>query len=561
LSFLKLINLKNCFAFLFPITLHKPNLMSKKNTKYIFVTGGVTSSLGKGIVSASLGLLLKSRGFNVTIQKLDPYINIDPGTLNPYEHGECYVTEDGAETDLDLGHYERYLDAPTSQNNNVTTGKIYQTVIEKERKGDFLGKTVQVIPHITNEIKRRIKILSKQNYDIIITEIGGTVGDIESLPYIETVRQLKWELGESNSMVIHLTLLPYLASSGELKTKPSQHSVRQLMESGIMADVLVCRTEHKIPKDQRAKLAQFCNVPLDNVIECKDLETIYEVPMYLQKQNFDDVVLKALDLKSDKEADLKDWKTFLKKFQNPKRTVEIALVGKYISLQDSYISIAEAFKHAGADLETEVKIRWVYSGDLTHENIKETLAGVSGILVAPGFGDRGIEGKVLTAQYARENKVPMLGICLGMQIMTIEFARNVLGYSKANSMEFDTSTAHPVISLMEEQKNVVDKGGTMRLGAWKCAVKNGSRLNDIYGSKHISERHRHRYEFNSDYIGEFEKNGFLATGTNPETGLVEALEMPDHPFYVGVQYHPEYKSTVATPHPLFRAFIKACEKK
>ncbi len=555
-----MINLKNCFVYLFPITLHKPNLMSKKNTKYIFVTGGVTSSLGKGIVSASLGLLLKSRGFNVTIQKLDPYINIDPGTLNPYEHGECYVTEDGAETDLDLGHYERYLDAPTSQNNNVTTGKIYQTVIEKERKGDFLGKTVQVIPHITNEIKRRIKILSKQNYDIIITEIGGTVGDIESLPYIETVRQLKWELGEKNSMVIHLTLLPYLASSGELKTKPSQHSVRQLMESGIMADVLVCRTEHKIPKDQRAKLAQFCNVPLDNVIECKDLETIYEVPMYLQKQNFDDVVLKGLDLKSDKEADLKDWKTFLKKFQNPKRTVEIALVGKYISLQDSYISIAEAFKHAGADLETEVKIRWVYSGDLTTENIQETLAGVNGILVAPGFGDRGIEGKILTARYARENKVPMLGICLGMQIMTIEFARNVLGYSKANSMEFDTSTEHAVISLMEEQKNVVDKGGTMRLGAWKCSLKNGSALNDIYGTKHITERHRHRYEFNSDYSGEFEMNGFLATGTNPETGLVEALEMPDHPFYIGVQYHPEYKSTVATPHPLFRAFIKACGK-
>ncbi len=559
--FLYFQNVKNCFVFLFPITLHKPNLMSKKNTKYIFVTGGVTSSLGKGIVSASLGLLLKSRGFNVTIQKLDPYINIDPGTLNPYEHGECYVTEDGAETDLDLGHYERYLDAPTSQNNNVTTGKIYQTVIEKERKGDFLGKTVQVIPHITNEIKRRIKILSKQNYDIIITEIGGTVGDIESLPYIETVRQLKWELGESNSMVIHLTLLPYLASSGELKTKPSQHSVRQLMESGIMADVLVCRTEHKIPKDQRAKLAQFCNVPLDNVIECKDLETIYEVPMYLQKQNFDDVVLKELDLKSDKDADLKDWKSFLKKFQNPKKTVEIALVGKYVSLQDSYISIAEAFKHAGADLETEVKVRWVYSGDITEENIKDTLKGVNGILVAPGFGDRGIEGKVLTAKYARENKIPMLGICLGMQIMTIEFARNVLGHTKANSMEFDTATPDPVISLMEEQKNVIDKGGTMRLGAWKCALKNGSKLYDIYGSKNISERHRHRYEFNSEYLQEFEKNGFLATGTNPETGLVEALELPDHPFYVGVQYHPEYKSTVATPHPLFRAFIKACEKK
>lgn len=557
--FLHFKNLKNCFVSLFPITLHKPNLMSKKNTKYIFVTGGVTSSLGKGIVSASLGLLLKSRGFNVTIQKLDPYINIDPGTLNPYEHGECYVTEDGAETDLDLGHYERYLDAPTSQNNNVTTGKIYQTVIEKERKGDFLGKTVQVIPHITNEIKRRIKILSKQNYDIIITEIGGTVGDIESLPYIETVRQLKWELGEKNSMVIHLTLLPYLASSGELKTKPSQHSVRQLMESGIMADVLVCRTEHKIPKDQRAKLAQFCNVPLENVIECKDMETIYEVPMYLQKQDFDDVVLKELDLKSDKDADLKDWKTFVKKFQNPKRTVEIALVGKYVSLQDSYISIAEAFKHAGADLETEVKVRWVYSGDITEENIKETLKGVNGILVAPGFGDRGIEGKVLTAKYARENKIPMLGICLGMQIMTVEFARNVLGHTKANSVEFDTATPDPVISLMEEQKNVIDKGGTMRLGAWKCALKNGSKLYEIYGSKNISERHRHRYEFNSDYLQEFEKNGFLATGTNPETGLVEALELPGHPFYVGVQYHPEYKSTVATPHPLFRAFIKACE--
>ena len=531
--------------------------MSKKNTKYIFVTGGVTSSLGKGIVSASLGLLLKSRGFNVTIQKLDPYINIDPGTLNPYEHGECYVTEDGAETDLDLGHYERYLDAPTSQNNNVTTGKIYQTVIEKERKGDFLGKTVQVIPHITNEIKRRIKILSKQNYDIIITEIGGTVGDIESLPYIETVRQLKWELGEKNSMVIHLTLLPYLASSGELKTKPSQHSVRQLMESGIMADVLVCRTEHKIPKDQRAKLAQFCNVPLDNVIECKDLETIYEVPMYLQKQNFDDVVLKELDLKSDKDADLKDWKSFLKKFQNPKKSVEIALVGKYVSLQDSYISIAEAFKHAGADLETEVKIRWVYSGELTQENIKETLSGVSGILIAPGFGDRGIEGKVLTAQYARENRIPMLGICLGMQIMTVEFARNVLGYTKANSMEFDTSTEHPVISIMEEQKNVTDKGGTMRLGAWKCDIKPNTLAHRIYGEKTISERHRHRYEYNNKYADELQKAGLKASGVNPDTGLVEIVELENHPFFIGVQYHPEYKSTVANPHPIFVNFVAA----
>lgn len=534
--------------------------MSKKNTKYIFVTGGVTSSLGKGIVSASLGLLLKSRGFKVTIQKLDPYINIDPGTLNPYEHGECYVTEDGAETDLDLGHYERFLDAPTSQNNNVTTGRIYQTVIEKERKGDFLGKTVQVIPHITNEIKRRIKILGNENYDIIITEIGGTVGDIESLPYIESVRQLKWELGEKNSMVIHLTLLPYLAASGELKTKPSQHSVRLLMESGVQADVLVCRTEHSMEKDIKSKLALFCNVPNENVIESIDMDTIYEVPLYLQKQHFDDVVLKTLDLKSTQKAELKDWKNFLKRYKNPKKTVEIALVGKYVSLQDSYKSISEAFIHAGAELETDVKIRWVYSGDLTDENLKETFDSVSGILIAPGFGDRGIRGKVLAAKYARENQIPLLGICLGMQVMTIEFARNVLGLEKANSMEFDTSTPDPVISIMEDQKNVVDKGGTMRLGAWKCTLKPNSALAEIYGTKHISERHRHRYEFNSEYQAEFEKNGLYPTGFNPDTGLVETLELKDHPFYIGVQYHPEYKSTVETPHPLFKAFIQASSK-
>lgn len=531
--------------------------MSKKQTKYIFVTGGVTSSLGKGIVSASLGLLLKSRGFNVTIQKLDPYINIDPGTLNPYEHGECYVTEDGAETDLDLGHYERFLNSTTSQNNNVTTGKIYQTVIDKERKGDFLGKTVQVIPHITNEIKRRIKILAKKNYDIIITEIGGTVGDIESLPYIESVRQLKWELGEKNSMVIHLTLLPFLSSSGELKTKPSQHSVRQLMESGIQADVLVCRTEHKIPKEQRAKLAQFCNVALENVIECKDLDTIYEVPLYLQKQDFDDVVLKVLDLKNDQEADLKNWKEFLKKYKNPKKSVEIALIGKYVSLQDSYKSISEAFIHAGAAQEIDVKIRWIYSGDLSENNIAENLKDIDGLLIAPGFGDRGIEGKILAARFARENKIPMLGICLGMQIMTIEFARNILNLEKANSVEFDTGTPQPVIALMEDQKNVVEKGGTMRLGAWKCTLKNGSKLQEIYGTKNISERHRHRYEFNGDYKEAFENSGFYTTGTNPDTDLVETIELENHPFYIGVQYHPEYKSTVANPHPLFRAFIKA----
>ncbi|WKS94780.1 CTP synthase [Riemerella columbina] len=531
--------------------------MSKKNTKYIFVTGGVTSSLGKGIISASLGLLLKSRGFNVTIQKLDPYINIDPGTLNPYEHGECYVTEDGAETDLDLGHYERFLDAPTSQNNNVTTGRIYQTVIEKERRGDFLGKTVQVIPHITNEIKRRIKILGQKDYDIIITEIGGTVGDIESLPYIESVRQLKWELGEHNSMVIHLTLLPYLAASGELKTKPSQHSVRQLMESGIQADVLVCRSEHKIPKDVRAKLAQFCNVPSDNVIECMDADTIYQVPIELQKQHFDEVVMKALDLKETAAADLDNWKNFLKKYKNPKRSVQIALVGKYVSLQDSYKSIVEAFIHAGADLEAEVNIRWVYSGDLENENAAEVLKGVDGILIAPGFGDRGIEGKIVAAQYAREQGIPVLGICLGMQIMTIEFARNVLGYEKANSMEFDINTPYPVISLMEEQKNVVEKGGTMRLGAWKCSLKKGSKLAEIYHTSNIAERHRHRYEFNSEYREDYENQGLIPTGTNPDTGLVEAVELSGHPFYVGVQYHPEYKSTVATPHPLFKALVEA----
>ncbi|MFC6269689.1 CTP synthase [Frigoriflavimonas asaccharolytica] len=531
--------------------------MNKKNTKYIFVTGGVTSSLGKGIVAASLGLLLKSRGFKVTIQKLDPYINIDPGTLNPYEHGECYVTEDGAETDLDLGHYERFLDSPTSQNNNVTTGRIYQTVIEKERKGDFLGKTVQVIPHITNEIKRRIKMLSNKNFDIIITEIGGTVGDIESLPYIESVRQLRWELGEGNSMVIHLTLLPFLASSGELKTKPSQHSVRLLMESGIQADVLVCRTEHKMTKEIRSKLAQFCNVGYENVIESIDLETIYEVPMYLQKQNFDEVVIKKLNLPQGNESDLNDWKNFLKKYKNPKKTVEIALVGKYVSLQDSYKSIVESFIHSGASIETDVKIRWVYSGDLTEENLAETFAGVGGILIAPGFGDRGIEGKILAAKFARENKTPILGICLGMQIMTIEFARNVLNYPKANSMEFDTETPQPVISIMADQKNVVEKGGTMRLGAWKCTLKSNSKLFEIYGTKNITERHRHRFEFNNEYQQEFEENGMMATGFNPDTNLIETIELRDHPFYVGVQYHPEYKSTVANPHPLFTAFIKA----
>ncbi|MBS7332052.1 MAG: CTP synthase [Weeksellaceae bacterium] len=531
---------------------------TNKTTKYIFVTGGVTSSLGKGIVASSLGMLLEARGYRVTIQKLDPYINIDPGTLNPYEHGECYVTEDGAETDLDLGHYERYLNRPTSKANSVTTGRIYQTVIEKERRGDYLGKTVQVIPHITNEIKRRIKLLGNTgDYDIVITEIGGTVGDIESLPYIETIRQLIWELGDNNSSVIHLTLVPYLAASGELKTKPTQHSVRTLMESGINANILVTRTEHNLSKEVKAKLAQFCNVRKENVIQSIDADTIYDVPFLLHEQNFDEVVLKGLDLPYDQEPDFTVWKKFLNSHKNPKNKVEIALVGKYVSLHDSYKSITEAFTHAGAAAETEVKVRWVYSGDLTEENIAEKLAGVSGVLIAPGFGDRGILGKVIAANYARRNNIPTLGICLGMQIMAIEFARNVLGYEKADSAEMDLTTPHPVISLMEDQKDVSDKGGTMRLGNWKCTLVEGSKIRNIYGSEDILERHRHRYEFNNEYYDEFVNNGLLPVGKNPETELVEILEHKEHPYYIGVQFHPEYKSTVASPHPLFISFIEA----
>lgn len=535
-------------------------MSDQSSPKYIFVTGGVTSSLGKGIVAASLGMLLKARGYKVTIQKLDPYINIDPGTLNPYEHGECYVTEDGAETDLDLGHYERFLNSPTSKDNNVTTGKIYQTVIDKERRGDFLGKTVQVIPHITNEIKRRIKILGKKgDFDIIITEIGGTVGDIESLPYVESVRQLRWELGYQNSIVVHLTLIPYLAASGELKTKPSQHSVRQLMEYGVQTNFLVCRTECSISKEVRSKLALFCNLNIDNVIESKDLPTIYEVPLYLQNQNFDALVLKELGLSTDKKPDLKQWNDFLDKYKNPKSNVEIALVGKYVSLQDSYKSIVEALIHAGATLETKVNIRWIYSGDLTYENISDYLKGVDGVIIAPGFGDRAIEGKIIACQYARVNKIPVLGICLGMQIAVIEFARNVLGYKDADSVEFNLHTSAPVICLMEEQKNVTNKGGTMRLGAWACKLKKGSIAEKIYNAQNIEERHRHRYELNNEFISEFENNGLEAIGTNPDTGLVEVIQVKDHPFFIGVQYHPEYKSTVASPHPLFLALVKASQ--
>lgn len=531
---------------------------TNKAPKYIFVTGGVTSSLGKGIVASSLGMLLEARGYRVTIQKLDPYINVDPGTLNPYEHGECYVTEDGAETDLDLGHYERFLNRATSRANSVTTGRIYQTVIEKERRGDYLGKTVQVVPHITNEIKRRIKLLGNTgDYDIIITEIGGTVGDIESLPYIETIRQLTWELGEHNSSVIHLTLVPYLAAAGELKTKPTQHSVRTLMENGIHANVLVTRTERHLPKDVKAKLALFCNVRKENVIESMDADTIYEVPFLLHEQNFDEVVLKGLDLPTDQEPDFTVWNKFLSNHKNPKNEIEIALVGKYVSLHDSYKSITEAFIHAAATCETSVKVRWVYSGDITEDNVGEQLKGVSGILIAPGFGDRGILGKIIAANYARRNNIPTLGICLGMQIMAIEFARNVLGYEKADSAEMDLTTPYPVISLMEDQKDVSDKGGTMRLGNWKCELTSNSKIEKIYNTTEILERHRHRYEFNNDFYDEFVENNFIPVGKNPETELVEILEHNQHPYYIGVQFHPEYKSTVASPHPLFISFIEA----
>ncbi|MDH2206392.1 MULTISPECIES: CTP synthase [Empedobacter] len=531
---------------------------TNKAPKYIFVTGGVTSSLGKGIVASSLGMLLEARGYRVTIQKLDPYINVDPGTLNPYEHGECYVTEDGAETDLDLGHYERFLNRATSRANSVTTGRIYQTVIEKERRGDYLGKTVQVVPHITNEIKRRIKLLGNTgDYDIIITEIGGTVGDIESLPYIESIRQLTWELGEHNSSVIHLTLVPYLAAAGELKTKPTQHSVRTLMENGIHANVLVTRTERHLPKDVKAKLALFCNVRKENVIESMDADTIYEVPFLLHEQNFDEVVLKGLDLPTDQEPDFTVWNKFLSNHKNPKNEIEIALVGKYVSLHDSYKSITEAFTHAAATCETNVKVRWVYSGDITEDNVGEQLKGVSGILIAPGFGDRGILGKIIATNYARRNNIPTLGICLGMQIMAIEFARNVLGYEKADSAEMDLTTPYPVISLMEDQKDVSDKGGTMRLGNWKCELTPNSKIEKIYNTTEILERHRHRYEFNNDFYDEFVENNFIPVGKNPETELVEILEHNQHPYYIGVQFHPEYKSTVASPHPLFISFIEA----
>lgn len=534
--------------------------MTQKTTKYIFVTGGVSSSLGKGIIAASLAKLLQAQGYRVTIQKLDPYINIDPGTLNPYEHGECYVTDDGAETDLDLGHYERFLNVPTSQANNVTTGRIYQSVIDKERRGVFLGKTVQVIPHITDEIKERIKLLgSSGDFDIVITEIGGTVGDIESLPYVEAVRQLKWEMGNENALAIHLTLIPYLSAAGELKTKPTQHSVKTLMESGVQADILVCRTEHELGQSIRTKLARFCNVKEECVIQSIDASTIYDVPNLMLKEGLDKVVLNQLKLERHK-PDLASWSTFLQRHKNPTHEVTIGLVGKYVELQDSYKSILEAFTHAGAANEVKVNIKSIHSEHITPSNTKEILAGLNGVLVAPGFGERGIEGKIEAIRYVRENNIPFFGICLGMQMAVIEFSRTVLGLVDANSSEMDEKTKNPVIDLMEDQKQIVDMGGTMRLGAWSCTLSPSSIAHETYNKNTITERHRHRYEYNNSYKTQLEAKGMIATGINTDTGLVEIVEIPTHPWFVGVQYHPEYKSTVANPHPLFKAFIKAALK-
>jgi CTP synthase len=531
--------------------------------KYIFVTGGVTSSLGKGIISASLAKLLQARGFSVTIQKFDPYINVDPGTLNPYEHGECYVTDDGAETDLDLGHYERFLNTPTSQANNVTTGRIYQTVINKERAGDYLGKTVQVVPHITDEIKRRVQLLGITNqYDLVITELGGTVGDIESLPYLEALRQLRWELGSDNCLVIHLTLIPYLSAAKELKTKPTQHSVKELLSAGIQPDILVCRTEHPINMDIRRKLALFCNVDVGSVVEAIDVETIYDVPLSMAKEKLDTTVMVKLRLPDRKEPDLSAWKTFLGRLKHPVHEVRIGLIGKYHELQDAYKSIFEAFIHAGSVNECKVTVIPIHSETLagSAEIVMKKLQDLHGILVAPGFGERGIEGKINAIRYARENKLPFFGICLGMQCAVVEFAQNVLKLPGAHSTEVNKRAENPVIDMMPEQKKITKKGGTMRLGAYPCDLKKNTNAYKSYNALKISERHRHRYEFNNEYLEQMEKAGLIATGVNPDSNLVEIVELKDHPWFVGVQFHPELKSTVESPHPLFVSFVKACLK-
>lgn len=531
-----------------------------KKTKYIFVTGGVTSSLGKGIIASSLAKLLQGRGYTVANQKLDPYINVDPGTLNPYEHGECYVTEDGAETDLDLGHYERFSGTPTSQANNVTTGRIYQSVINKERKGEYLGSTVQVVPHITDEIKRCIQLLGHTGkYDFVITEIGGVVGDIESLPFIEAIRQLKWELG-SDCVNIHLTLVPFLSAAQELKTKPTQHSVKELQEQGVQPDIIVCRCEKHLTESIKAKIALFCNVAKTAVIECIDAPSIYDVPMLMREEGLDKEVFRKFNMEMPTELHIEEWQRFLEHLHNPKHDVTVALVGKYVELTDAYKSIREAFIHGGVSNETKVHIKSVHSEKVTKETAAELLASVDGILVAPGFGSRGIEGKILAIEYARTNKIPFLGICLGMQCAVVEFARNVLGLSDACSREMNPDTKNPVIDIMSEQKTIVNMGHTMRLGAYPCHLADDSKLAGLYGTLDISERHRHRYEFNNNYMDDFVKHGMKMAGVNPTTQLVEAVEIEDHPWFVGVQYHPEYKSTVANPHPLFVGFVKAMLK-
>ncbi len=529
----------------------------KRIVKYLFVTGGVSSSLGKGIISASLAKLLQARGFSVTIQKLDPYINVDPGTLNPYEHGECYVTDDGAETDLDLGHYERFSNIPTSQANNVTTGRIYQTVINKERKGEYLGSTVQVIPHITDEIKRSIKLLGQTgDYDFVITEIGGTVGDIESFPFVETIRQMKWEMGD-DCAVIHLTLVPYLKAAGELKTKPTQHSVKTMLEQGVQPDIIVCRTEKELTPGIRRKIAQFCNVPPTAVIESIDADTIYDVPLLMREEKLDVEVLEKTNTPVPEKIDLAHWEQFVDKVKNPEKEVSIGLIGKYVELKDAYKSINESFIHGGSVNNCHVNVIDIHSEGITKENTAELLGHLDGILVAPGFGGRGIEGKINAIQYARENNIPFLGICLGMQCAAIEFTRNVLELKNAHTTEIDAESPYPVIDLMENQKKIKNLGGTMRLGAYNCNLNKDSISYSAYGKVAIRERHRHRYEFNNDYRDQFEKNGMRIAGINPEEDLVEIIELKDHPWFVGVQFHPEYKSTVMNPHPLFASFVKA----
>ncbi len=524
-------------------------------TKYIFVTGGVVSSLGKGIISASIGKLLQARGYNITIQKFDPYINIDPGTLNPYEHGECYVTVDGMETDLDLGHYERFTGIQTTKANSLTTGRIYKAVIDKERRGDYLGKTIQVVPHITDEIKRNVKLLGqKYHYDFVITEIGGTIGDIESAPFMEAIRQMKWEMGK-NAINVHLTYVPYLKAAGELKTKPTQHSVKELQSVGIQPDILILRTEKHLEEGILKKVASFCNVDLDCVIQSEDLPSIYEVPVNMQNQGLDTAILRKMDVPGGETPSLGPWRSFLERRKNATQTVNIGLVGKY-DLQDAYKSIRESLSHAGTYNDYKVNISFVNSEFLTEENVAEKLAGLDGVMICPGFGQRGIEGKIVAAHYTRTHNIPTFGICLGMQMMVIEFARNVLGYADANSREMDEKTPHNVIDIMEEQKNITNMGGTMRLGSYECVLRQNSRVFNIYKKEHIQERHRHRYEFNNDFLKEYERSGMQCVGRNPESELVEIVEIPGLKWYIGTQFHPEYQSTVLHPHPLFVDFVK-----